>query len=411
MKRSWFIVPACFIGLSVSVSPAYLNVFGLFIKPMADDLDMSRTELSTMPSVMALVSAILSPFVGALIDRWGARALAFAGAVLLPLGLLAHSFIGGSYLIILALALSMGLASASACPLPYISVLPQWFHRNLGLTISLGMTGIGFGQIVLPKIAAYLIATGGWRDAWTTMAGIVAAVGLLNVIFLLRDNPDFRARKTRLREAGDMTALPGATLAEALRTPVFWLLAGSVFLVALVGVGVMIHIVPLLTDRGITAVQASNAIAIMGVGSLIGRLSTGVALDRLNIGLVGGVLFALQSVGIMALWSEIGGIIPYIGVFFIGIAVGAETDIIPFAIRKKFGLNQFGKIFGLAFGMFSLGPVAGPLVMGGFFDTFGSYSLVLLTFAAASLLAAAFIVIVSLIGVKTEAPVAGAVRA
>ena len=402
MRRASFIVPACFIGLAVSVSPAYLSVFGLFIKPMADDLGMSRTELSSIPSMTALVSAILSPFVGALIDRWGSRSLAFIGAVLLPLGLLAHSLIGGSYSFILALSLFMGLASASACPLPYISILPQWFSRNLGLAISLGMAGIGFGQIVLPRVAAYLITMGGWRSAWGTMAAIVAVVGLLNAIFLLRDNPEFRARKDASRREGDAAAVTGATLTQAVRTPGFWLLAGSVFLVAQVGVGVMIHIVPLLTDRGITTVAASNAIAVMGVGSLIGRLSTGIALDRLNIAPVGGVLFSLQALGILALWSEMGGIVPYLAVFLIGVAVGAETDIIPFTIRAKFGLRQFGKIFGLAFGIFSLGPVVGPLVMGRFFDTFASYSFVLLLFSAASLLAAAFIMIVAAMDVKVE---------
>lgn len=391
MKRAWLIVVGCFIGVSVSISPAYLAVFGMFIKPMADDIGLSRTELSMAPSIAALCAAILSPFIGGLIDRWGSRRVAVSGVLLLPLGLLGYSMLQANLPLFISLSIFMGLAAAVACPLPYISALPQWFDRNLGLAISLSMTGIGFGQILLPKVAAHLIDSGGWREAWTTMAAIVLLVGVLNIAFLFRDNPEFQSRKKASRRDDTDVALPGISLAEAVRTPLFWLLGASVCLVAQVGVGVMIHIVPMLTDRGLAPAQAGNVVAIFGIGSLIGRLLTGVALDRLSIALVGGMLFSMQGLGMLVLWSEMGGWAPYIAMLFVGLAVGAETDIIPFVTRKKFGLRQFGKIFGMIYGLFSLGPVLGPLLMGSAFDALGSYSFVLLAFAICSFVAAGFI--------------------
>lgn len=400
MKRNWLIVLGCFIGVSVSISPAYLAVFGLFLKPMADEIGLSRTELSMAPSFMALVAAICSPFIGGLIDRWASRRVVIIAVLMLPLGLLGHSMLQASLPAFIFLSLFMGVSAAIACPLPYISALPQWFDRNLGLAISLSMTGVGFGQILLPKIAAYLINDGGWRHAWAIMAGIILVVGVLNAAFLFRDNPEFQARKKEsLRNDSEMT-LPGISLGEAVRTPIFWLLGISVCLVAQVGVGAMIHIVPMLTDRGISPIQAANVIAIFGIGSLAGRLMTGFALDRLSIALVGGVLFSMQGLGMLVLWSEMGGSAPYIAVFFVGLAVGAETDIIPFATRKKFGLRQFGKIFGSIYGIFSLGPVLGPLLMGSAFDALGSYSLVLLAFSISSFTAAAFIVAAGKMNVK-----------
>ena len=392
MNRAWLIVLGCFIGVSVSIAPAYLTVLGLFIKPMAAETGFSRTQLSMAPSIMALVAAICSPFVGQLIDRWSARSVALIGVVLLPLGLLAHSMLETDMTLFMALAVFMGVAAAVACPLPYISALPQWFERNLGLAIALSMTGIGFGEIVLPKLAAYLIASDGWRQAWMMLAGIVLLVGMINIVFLFRDNPEFRARKAASLAGDDDQSLSGLAWREAVRTPVFWFLGAAVCLVAQVGVGMMIHVVPMLTDRGLSPAAAANAIAVLGVGSLLGRLSTGFALDRLSIALVGGTLFSLQGLGMLALWSGAGGAIPYIAVFFVGLAVGAETDIIPFVTRRKFGVRQFGRIFGLIYGMFSIGPVLGPLLMGSAFDAFGSYSFILLVFAASSLAAAMFIV-------------------
>jgi predicted MFS family arabinose efflux permease len=370
-----------------------MTVLGLFLKPMADEFGLSRTELSIGPSVMALVAAMCSPFIGGLIDRWGSRSVALIGVMLLPLGLFFHSMLGPNVAIYLGFALFMGLAAAIACPLPYISVLPQWFDRRLGLAISLAMSGVGFGQIVLPKLAAALIESGGWRLAWANLAAIILVVGLLNIAFLFRDNPDFQARRKVARSDEQAVPLAGIPLREAVRTPLFWLLALAVALVALVGVGTMIHIVPMLTDRGIPTAQAANAVAVLGAGSLIGRLLTGVALDRFNVSLVGGTFFSLQGVGMLALWSGADGMVPYVAVFLIGLAVGAETDIIPFAIRRKFGMLQFGKIFGSVYGIFSLGPVLGPLLMGLAFDRFESYWAILIVFAGCSFVAAAFVAI------------------
>lgn len=392
MTRAWTIVVGCFIGVSISIAPAYMTVLGLFMKPMAAELGFSRTELSIAPSLMALVAAMCSPFVGILVDRWGARRVVAAGVLLLPAGLFAHAMLGTQIAAFMTLSVFMGVAASVACPLPYISALPQWFERNLGLAIALSMTGIGFGEVVLPKVAAYLIGSAGWRQAWTLLATIILIVGLANVALLFRDNPEFRARKAAGQDDQPDKALPGVSWREAVRTPVFWCLGGAVCLVAQVGVGMMIHTVPLLTDRGLSPDAAANAIAVLGVGSLLGRLTTGFALDRLSIALVGGVVFSLQSLGMLVLWSGAGGLVPYVAVFFVGLAVGAETDIIPFVTRRKFGVREFGRIFGLIYAMFSVGPVLGPLLMGSSFDTFGSYSPILLAFAASSLAAALLII-------------------
>ena len=393
MKPAWLVVLGCFIGVSVSIAPAYLTVLGLFLKPMSDELGLSRTELSMMPSIMALVAALLSPFVGALIDRWGSGRVAGIAVLLLPVGLFGHSMIEASLFLLVFLSLFMGVAAAIACPLPYVSALPQWFERNLGLAIALSMSGIGFGQIILPKVTAFLIESGGWREAWVMLAGLILLIGVLNIVFRFRDNPEFQARKKADRLGERDMVLPGVSLGQAVRTPMFWLLAASVSLVAQVGVGAMIHIVPMLTDRGIDPIQAANAIALIGAGSLIGRLLTGVALDRLSVSLVGGVVFSTQAIAMLILWSGMDGLAPYIAVFFVGLAVGAETDIMPFFIRRKFGTRQFGKIFGSVYGIFSLGPVLGPLLMGSAFDLFGSYTVILLVFFGFSLLAAIFITV------------------
>ncbi|CAN5203894.1 MFS transporter [soil metagenome] len=394
MTTAWRVVLSCFVGVSVSIAPAYLTVLGLFIKQMSSDTGFSRTQLSLMPSMMALVAAVCSPFVGGLIDRWGARNVVLLGVVLLPLGLLGHAAFSSSLVLLFALAVLMGMTASFACPLPYVSALPQWFDRNLGLAIALSMTGIGFGEIVLPKLAAYLIASGGWRHAWAVLAGVIMLVGVLNATLLFRENPDFIARRSERRAGMQERDEPGATWQQAIRTPAFWLLGVAVCLIAQVGVGMMVHAVPMLTDRGVAPTYAVNAIAILGLGSLVGRLTTGFLLDRLSMALVGGLLFSLQALGILLLWGDAGLPANLIAMFLVGMAVGAETDIIPFAVRRLFGLRQFGRIFGMIYGIFTLGPVLGPLFMGYSFDRFGSYSPALLFFAASALFAAAAIAIV-----------------
>lgn len=181
---------------------------------------------------------------------------------------------------------------------------------------------------------------------------------------------------------------PGLNSREACHTATFWLLVGAAFLVAASFAGCLIHLVPLLTDRGVSAQSAAVTTSVGFGGALLGRAGTGYLLDRFFAPHLAVFFFCGSALGIVLLWSGVVGGLAFVAAMLIGLGQGAEFDILPYAISRYFGLRAFGEIYGYTFATVTLGAAVGPLVMGMSFDATGSYSLALISFAVAAFTAA-----------------------
>jgi MFS family permease len=152
--------------------------------------------------------------------------------------------------------------------------------------------------------------------------------------------------------------------------------------------GCLIHLVPLLTDRGISPQSAALAASLLGGALLLGRVGAGYLLDHFVASAVASTFFCGAAFGFVLLWSGMTGGLAFAAAFLVGLGMGAEGDIIAYLVSRYFGLLAFGEIYGYAFAAFTLGGVVGPLLMGLGFDSTGSYRLVLGIFVLASLAAA-----------------------
>ena len=159
-------------------------------------------------------------------------------------------------------------------------------------------------------------------------------------------------------------------------------------LVCIVAAGISTHSAAIVTDRGGSTGLATGAVMLLGLGSLSGRLLTGLVLDRIAFGIVGGAAFALQGIGALLLWTGSSGTAVLVAMFIVGLATGAELDIVPFALRRAFGMRSYGKLFGVVFALYQLGPVFGAPLMGASFDRLGSYTPMLAIFVGFSFIAA-----------------------
>lgn len=183
-------------------------------------------------------------------------------------------------------------------------------------------------------------------------------------------------------------AVPGVSGREALRDGIFWLLFTAVFLVAVSVIGCLIHLVPMLRDRGMSAQAAAFATSIFGGAVIPGRVGSGYLLDRYFASHVAVTFFCGAAVGILLLWSGATGGLAYVAAFLVGMGMGAEGEIMAYLVSRYFGLRAFGEIFGYAMISFTLGGIVGPLLMGVGFDETGSYHLVLGLFLVATLVGA-----------------------
>lgn len=393
-RRPWLIVLGCMIGLSVAFGPAFIATFGLYVKPLSAEFGWSRTEVSAIYSIVAIIGAMGTPVLGFALDRYGSRWAILGAALLLPAALLLLTAVPLNYVLYLGCGVVLGLVAIIASPTAYVNLLPQWFTGRLGLVVALAMTGSGLGQFVMPLAHGALLERFDWRTAWSIMAAVIAVIGLMTAIFLAHDRDSVKS----LRRSGREHELDGVTIGTAMRSPTFWTAVLAFFIVMMVAGAMLTHLAPLLSDRGFSTAQAAGVVALIGMFSLGGRIATGFLLDRVGYGTIGLVVFPAQAAGCLLLASESGGIAPFAAAALIGLAYGVEADLLPYMLRTTFGLRSFGRLYGIGFGVVQVGPVFGPLILGVSFDRAGGYATGLIVLATCSLVSAALIFIASRIG-------------
>jgi predicted MFS family arabinose efflux permease len=278
------------------------------------------------------------------------------------------------------------LVSAGNGPQPYAKTIAAWFDAQRGLALGVAMAGVGLGIILVPQLSRLLIETYGWRHAYVGLGAVLFAVAFPAVAVLVREPAEGLAQHPL--PGKDAAALSGLSVREALTGSCqFWLLAAAVFLVAMAANGTIVHVVPLLTDRGLPLTIAASMLSAVGLASIVGRLLCGYLADRLFAPRMAAGFFLLPCLGIGLLMIAGHPLLPLIGIISLGFALGCEIDMMGFLTTRYFGLRRFGELYGYLFAMFYAGSALGPYLMGVSFDTFRSYHPALSSFIIALLIA------------------------
>jgi len=175
---------------------------------------------------------------------------------------------------------------------------------------------------------------------------------------------------------------------EAWHTGTFWFMISGFFLLSVSFHGYIVHLVPLLTDRGASAQSAALILSLGAAGVVLGRVGAGYLLDRFFAPYVAASFFGGFALGIFLLWSGAVGGLVLVSAVLVGLGLSAEFDLMAYMVGRYFGLRAFGAIYSYAFAAFTLGAVVGPLLMGVSFDSTGSYGPALGGFVVATLMAA-----------------------
>jgi predicted MFS family arabinose efflux permease len=236
-----------------------------------------------------------------------------------------------------------------------------------------------------------LIDRVGWRGAYPILGLLTLAIAFPAVALWIREpRPGEGERRIRVAAAD----IPGLTSRAAAGTSRFWLMGTTFFLVAIAINGTVAHVVPLLTDRGISTAAAAATMGIFGLATMIGRLLAGYLVDRIFASLVATVFFLAPIAGLVLLTSG-SALLPVIGVILLGLGLGTEIDLIAFLVSRYMGQRAFGEIYGYCFMIFGLGSSVGRFLGGFVFDLAGSYAPALAGAAVALVLA---VILVNLLG-------------
>lgn len=373
----WWIVAATVCGLIVGGGAINVFAFGVFLKPITAELGIGRGMFSSALTLHSTLAALSCPLIGWLVDRWGARRVMIPGLIVYALATACYALIQASPFAITYLLFAVaGLVGGIGTPIPYAAVITQWFDRQRGLALGIGIAGVGLGVALVPQLAAALIAALGWRMAYLGLGIAVIVIAFVPVAVFLREPPV----AARSAEGAPAAVLPGVEAGAAFRSGLFWALAVAFFLDVIAINGTLTHIVALLTDRGMALQVATATLSGVGVALILGRIFSGWCLDRLWGPYVAVAFFVLPMIGIAILASGATGLLPFVGAVALGLGIGAEVDLMAFFTSRYFGARNYAKIYGTMFGIFAFGVGIGPALSGSSFDLFHSYTPVFLVY-------------------------------
>lgn len=351
---------------------------GVFVKPLADAFNTGRAPISFAVSLLDVVIGIGAPTAGWLVHRHGARGTITASVIALAACIAALGYVHPPLWHLYALYAVAGFVGMASSPVAYGRVVANWFDRKRGLALGLASAGVGLGAFLTPRFAQYLVDRVGWRGAYLGLAAASLLIAVPVVALFMRTTP----QEVGLLPNGDTMGpgpvrvaepAPGMTISAALRTSTFWRLCAIFFCVGACVNGANAHLVPLFTDRGISGRSAAAATSLFGLASIAGRVLNGYLVDRFFAPRVAAGMFAAAAGGMALLLASAAGLVPALASALLGLAVGAESDVIPFLISRYFGMRSMAELYGCAFAAYVFGNATGRTLFGVGFDAAGSY--------------------------------------
>ncbi len=384
MQR-WIVLLGATLGCAVGVGPLLYGTFGLYLKPVTEAFGWSRGDFALSFSLSSLSAIFVLPFVGYMIDRLGPRKCAAIGVVAFAFVYACFGLIN-SYSMYVVVSLIAGVVGMIGGVVTHIAFLPRWFDKRRGIAMGVASSGIALGNALLPFVITFTNSNWGWRSGFFVVAAISAVIGLFNVVFLLRENtgplPEAEKRTSITEEDA------GIPYIEALKTADFWRLSVGFALVVMIALGVNFHLSAMMTDRGYSPAQGAGAVALIATSALVARYIVGFLLDYMSARILGFMTFLGQGVAILLLILGTGELTPYIVAVLLGIAYGAEGDLLPFTLSRRFGNLAYGRLYTISYAVIAVAQLISPLLLGWSFDKLGSYTTVLWAFPFLSLIAA-----------------------
>ena len=386
--EGWRVAVASAVGVFVSFASLLVYTFGVFLKPLAEEFGWSRAAVSAAFGIAAMTVAVCSPPLGYLLDRVSPRrilvpCMAVFGCAFASLALLTPRIwqLYATFFVI-------GVVGNGTAQMAYSRAVSSWFVKRRGMALAVVMSGGAIGAMVLPPVAEAMIQRVGWRAAFVMLGATVLVIGLPAVAGFIRERPS-GLDGTAVAGQSVASGATGATVREATRSRVFWIVVTVLFCYSIAQNGALTHLVALLTDRGVSPAGAATALAAMGGASLVGRFVTGWLLDRFFAPRVTLGLLTTAAVGTLMLSGAHSFATGLFASILIGLGTGGEADVTPYVLSRYFGLRSFAMLYGFTWTAYAVAGAIGPVLMGWVFDAVGSYETLLVVLAGSTLGAAA----------------------
>lgn len=365
--------------------------FSLFVRPLQADFGWGRGEIMAAFTILFLVSGVASPFIGKVVDRYGARRVISIGAAIVGLGFILLSVMGSLWHFYVVYAV-IGVGITAIGQVPASAVVSNWFEKRRGLAIGIMSTGIGIGGFALaPLTGGYLIPSFGWRISYRVLAMLTWLLIIPLALLVMKTKPADMGLYPDGRQGPDAMAVTEAsssttkelTLRMALATSAFWLISISFLLNQFSQIGLIQSQVPHLEDIGFPVVTAAAALGFVGLASAVGKFSFGWLCDRIPAKYACSIGLGFMLTGLI-IFMNIKPTSPvtmvWLSALATGLGAGSWLPTMSMLISTNFGLVAYGTIFGVVSLFQNLGMAVGPLMAGYIYDTMNSYQLAFVIF-------------------------------
>lgn len=393
----WYIVAASFAMLFFNSGARFS--FGVMFKPMILEFGWHRGSMSFAFFLNMTLYALSLIAVGRFYDRYGPKWVIIISSLFLSAGYALISMISSLWQLYLFYGILVGIGLGGTSVSLIAALTSKWFKKWRGLAISLSLSGNCLGQFALVPLFTILTLRYGWRASYLAIGLIMLVVNITLALTLIKGDPedlgvrpfgseDFQENN---REANDNAAgsyQVDMGLWDAMHTPSLWFFLTVMFVCGSGDFLVTTHLIPLVTDYGISPTTAGNMLAWFGLMSLAGILVAGPASDLIGNKIPIALTFLLRfAVFLLILkYQNLGAF--YIFALIFGFTFLITAPLNPTLVGRLYGLSHVGLISGFITTVHHLGGGFGAYLGGLIFDHMGSYRLAFVLSAIMAMVAA-----------------------
>jgi len=387
----WVMVALAFVTMGVGVNAR--TAFSLLFPPILDEFGWERGVTAGAFSFGFLVSAVLSPFIGRLMDRRGPRVVIEIGVAVMAAGLLLATLVRQPWHLYATLGVLVGAGGNCLGYTAHALFLPNWFVRRRGLALSVAFSGVGAGSIIVLPWLETVIGRDGWRAAcWELGILVLALLAPLNLLLKRRPeelglepdgdrssrSPDAVGSSRMTNVVDPAWAAVDWTLRRALRTARFWWIAAGYATGMFAWYAVQVHQTKYLVEIGFNPTDAAWALGFVSLVAVPGQIGLGHLSDRIGrewVWMVGSLGFAVCYLALLVMAHAPTPGLLYLMVASQGMLGYSLTSVIGAIPAEIFEGRHYGTIFGTLMLAAIGGGAAGPWVTGLLHDAAGSYTL------------------------------------
>ena len=390
MFYGWIIVGLALTANAMSSGPVWSGV-GVWVSALEAHFGWSRAQLAGAFSLAQLEGSIIGPFLGYLIDKLGPRRMVLMGFIITGLGFLLFSRTDNIVIFYLSYGIIM-LGTAAGTWLPFMSVVNRWFARKRGIAMAVAAEGSPIGGLALVPILGFALSPGSF--GWSVTAQWIGVVFLClawPMSRLIRERPeDYGAlpdgdtsvqaapQTSRFGSRAPTRDQPQFTARQAIRTQAFWMITFGHAFSSMLFAALTVHLVPMLTDQGLSLQMASNMFAVVMASAAIFQLVGGYIGDRTPIRFPTAFFSFVQAGGF--LMAVLVHSIPMALLFAVifGAGFGGRNPLTTAIRGDYFGTIAYATITGLSSAPMYVFMLAAPLFAGFMHDARDSYTLAFL---------------------------------